>query len=59
MDRAGWWVRFRAGLSLAQIGEPGRQALRELRLASDRYGVDMATMIPGLSDGGVTELAEL
>jgi HEAT repeat protein len=54
-----WWVRFRAGLSLTQIGEPGRQALRELRLTSDRYGVDMATMISGLSDGGVTELAEL
>jgi HEAT repeat protein len=54
-----WWVRFRAGLSLAQIGERGRHALRELRATSDRYGREMATMISGLSDGAVTELAEL
>lgn len=54
-----WWVRFRSGLSLAQEGEQGRQALRVLRHTPDRYERDMATLISGLSDGGVTELAEL
>jgi HEAT repeat protein len=56
-DRA-WWVRFRAALSLAQLGEPGRRMLREARIGNDRYANEMATMIGGLSEGGVMELAE-
>ncbi len=53
-----WWVRFRAALSLAQLGEPGRRMLREARAGNDRYASEMATMISGLSGGGVLELAE-
>jgi HEAT repeat protein len=53
-----WWVRFRAALSLAQLGEPGRRMLREARVGSDRYASEMATMISGLSGGGVLELAD-
>ncbi|MBC7790472.1 MAG: HEAT repeat domain-containing protein [Anaerolineae bacterium] len=53
-----WWVRFRSGLALAQLGEPGRKALREAREMDDRYGRDMAAMISGLSEGGIVELAE-
>lgn len=53
-----WWVRFRAGLSLALLGEPGRAALRAVRATDDRFGREMAAMISGLSDGGVLELAE-
>ena len=53
-----WWVRFRAGLSLAQLGESGRLALREARSSSDRFASDMATMISGLSEGGIIELSE-
>jgi HEAT repeat protein len=53
-----WWVRFRAALSLAQLGEPGRRMLREARIGGDRYASEMATMISGLSGGGVLELAD-
>jgi hypothetical protein len=63
LDRAltdtSWWVRFRAALSLAQLGEPGRRALRLARERDDRYAADMATMVSGLSDGGILELAEV
>jgi HEAT repeat protein len=54
-----WWVRFRAGLSLAQLGEPGRRILRAAREdGNDQFARDMATMISGLPDGGVLELAD-
>ena len=53
-----WWVRFRAGLALAQLGERGRAALREVRMGDDRYAAEMATMVSGLSPGSVVELAE-
>ena len=53
-----WWVRFRAGLSLAQIGEPGRDVLRRARTQDDRFAAEMATMITGLSGGGIVELSE-
>ena len=57
VDRS-WWVRFRSALSLAQLGETGRRALRTARERSDRYAADMAKMVSGLSDGAVVELAE-
>ncbi|HYD52758.1 MAG TPA: HEAT repeat domain-containing protein, partial [Gemmatimonadaceae bacterium] len=53
-----WWVRFRSGLALAQLGEPGRAALRETRGARDRYAADMAAMVSGLSSGSIIELSE-
>lgn len=53
-----WWVRFRCGLALAQIGEPGRVALDEAARDVDRYAGEMATMIAGLSPDSVLELAE-
>jgi HEAT repeat protein len=54
-----WWVRFRAGLSLAQLGEPGRRVLRTAREEGrDQFAREMATMIAGLPDGGVLELAD-
>jgi len=56
-DRS-WWVRFRAALALAQLGEPGRRALRAARERPDRFAADMASMVCGLSDGAVMELAE-
>jgi HEAT repeat protein len=56
-DRS-WWVRFRSGLALAQMGEPGREALRVARDGSDRFAREMAAMISGLSEGGMVELAE-
>ncbi len=54
-----WWVRYRAALSLAQLGEPGRGALRAARGSADRFVSDMATMVGGLSEGGVAELADV
>jgi HEAT repeat protein len=53
-----WWVRFRSALALAQLGEAGRRALRQARERRDRYAADMASMVSGLSDGAVVELAE-
>jgi len=56
-DRS-WWVRFRSALALAQLGEAGRRALRIARERPDRFVADMASMVSGLSDGAVVELAE-
>jgi HEAT repeat protein len=56
-DRS-WWVRFRAALALAQLGEVGRRVLRDARATGDRFASEMATMISGLSEGGIVELAE-
>jgi HEAT repeat protein len=53
-----WWVRFRCGLALAQLGERGRAALADARRDTDRYAGEMATMIEGLSPDSVLELAE-
>ena len=53
-----WWVRFRSGLALAQLGEAGRRVLRDARATGDHFAADMATMISGLSEGGIVELAE-
>jgi hypothetical protein len=52
-----WDVRFRAALTLAQLGEPGRRALREARTAPDRAVSELAVMVGGLSDGAVREMA--
>jgi HEAT repeat protein len=55
-DRA-WTVRLRAALALAELGEPGRQALEEAKQRpDDRYARDMAIMVSALSHGTVTEL---
>lgn len=53
-----WWVRFRCGLALAQLGGAGRQALEDAANDTDRYAGEMATMIGGLSAESVVELAE-
>lgn len=54
-----WVVRLRAALSLAQLGERGRAALRAARDGHDRFARDMATLVSGLSDGAVLELADV
>ena len=53
-----WWVRFRCGLALAELGPAGREALESARRDVDRYAGEMATMIGGLSPDSVVELAE-
>lgn len=53
-----WWVRFRCGLALAQLGDEGRRALADACRGADRYAGEMATMISGLSAASVTELAD-
>ncbi len=53
-----WWVRFRCGLALAQLGASGRDALEVAGRDTDRYAGEMAMMIGGLSPDSVTELAE-
>ena len=53
-----WWVRFRCGLALAQLGASGREALRDAGRDTDRYAGEMATMVGGLSPDSVLELAD-
>jgi HEAT repeat protein len=57
MTDPAWWVRFRAGLSLAMLGTPGRAALDEARTSVDRFGRDMAIFVDGLSEDSIAELA--
>jgi HEAT repeat protein len=52
-----WWVRFRSGLALAQLGEDGRGALADAQHGTDRYAGEMATMIDGLSADSISELS--
>lgn len=56
-DRA-WWVRFRASLALALLGESGRAVLRRVQQSPDRFAREMATVTSGLSDGAVLELGD-
>jgi HEAT repeat protein len=58
LDDENWWVRFRTALTLAQLGEPGREVLRQARTQPDRRAAEMAAMISGLSAGGLVELSE-
>jgi hypothetical protein len=53
-----WIVRLRAAIALAQGGEVGRGILRAARQGSDRFAREMASMVSGLSDGALVELAE-
>ncbi len=53
-----WWVRFRAGLALAALGEPGRKALEAACELPDRYARDMAAFVTGLSGPSIVELSE-
>ena len=54
-----WWVRFRCALALAQLGEPGRAALRRARQSRDKFAREMAVMTSGLSEGAVLELGDV
>jgi HEAT repeat protein len=55
-DRA-WPVRLRAALALAELGEPGRQALETAAARKDdSYARDMASMVTSLSEGTIAEL---
>lgn len=51
-----WWVRFRAGLALADLSDDGKSALGDVRTSSDPFARDMATLVCGLSDGSRLEL---
>jgi HEAT repeat protein len=52
-----WAVRLRAALALAELGEPGQQALEAAKQRpDDRYARDMAIMVTALSQGTITEL---
>jgi hypothetical protein len=53
-----WLVRVRAAISLAQMGERGRAALRAARAGDDRFARDMATMVTGLTEGAILEMGD-
>lgn len=50
-------VRLHTALALAQLGEPGRAALRAARAGGSREARDTALFVAGLSDGALLELA--
>jgi HEAT repeat protein len=55
-DRA-WHVRYRAALALAELGEPGREALEAAASRQDDpYARDMSIMVGALADGTIAEL---
>lgn len=56
MHDEAWWVRFRAGLALADLSAEGRSALTGVRGSPDPFARDMATLVCGLSDGSRLEL---
>lgn len=58
MSDTAWWVRFRAALALAALGENGRGALRDVRASATEAARDMAAFVSGLSEGSVLELSE-
>ena len=53
-----WAVRRRSALAMAQLGETGRLAIRELTRDADPYVANMATVVSGLSGGALLELTE-
>jgi serine/threonine-protein kinase len=58
MRDTSWMVRRRSALALAQLGEPGRLAVRALTDDPDRYVSSIATVVSGLSGGALLELTE-
>ena len=56
MHDESWWVRFRAGLALADLSVAGRAALEEAQGSPDPFARDMATLIRALSDGSRLDL---
>jgi HEAT repeat protein len=56
MHDEAWWVRFRAGLALADLSHEGKAALADVRSSQDPFARDMATLVCGLSDGSRLEL---
>ena len=53
-----WIVCVRAAVSLAQMGEAGKDALRAAREGTDRYARDMASMVSDLSEGALLDLGD-
>ena len=58
MRDASWAVRRRSALAMAQLGEGGRLAIRELTRDADPYVANIATVVSGLSGGALLELTE-
>ena len=56
MHDTSWWVRFRAGLALADLADEGKSALAGVRSSQDPFARDMAALVCGLSDGSRLEL---
>jgi HEAT repeat protein len=58
LDDRAWGVRLRAALALAELGEPGRQALDAVVARKDgTYACDMAGMVRALPEGTIADLA--
>jgi HEAT repeat protein len=57
-DRA-WWVRYRAALALAQVGDRGRTVLRAIADGEDALARDMARLVAHLSPAAVIEMSEV
>ncbi len=50
-----WWVRLRAAVSLRQLGRAGSQILRDAETGNDRFALEMARYVQGLTDEAVAD----
>lgn len=52
---ANWWVRLRAAIALRQLGGAGAQVLRDVEAGQDRFALEMARYVRGLTDEAVAD----
>jgi hypothetical protein len=50
-----WWVRLRAAMALRQLGGAGTQVLHDIEAGEDRFALEMARYVRGLSDEAVAD----
>ncbi len=50
-----WWVRLRAAIALRQLGGAGSQVLRDVEAGDDRFALEMARYVQGLTDEAVAD----
>jgi HEAT repeat protein len=50
-----WWVRLRAAIALRQLGGAGSQVLRAAETGDDRFALEMARYVQGLTDEAVAD----
>lgn len=52
---ANWWVRLRAAIALRQLGDAGTRVLHDAEAGDDRFALEMARYVRGLTDEAVAD----